>query len=107
MQVERLSAALASYGVDPKGWPTAAIILMLSGISRYLRTEESFGLDIGHAETIAFVDGDSLLAVYEIDGDVETAKANLRAAQTSGTMSRPVGMQLDPPPSVRYFRSGG
>ena len=43
-------------GVDPKKWPPAAIILMLSGISRYLRTEEAFDVDIGHAETIAVVE---------------------------------------------------
>jgi hypothetical protein len=49
--------------------------------------------------------GDTLLSVFELDTDVDTAKANLRAAQKSGRMTRPQGMQLDPPPSVRYFRS--
>lgn len=56
------------------------------------------------ARRLASVDGDTFIAIYEIEGDVEDAKAALRKAQSSGTMSRPVGVQLDPPPSVRYFR---
>jgi hypothetical protein len=55
------------------------------------------------ARLFAPLAGDSLLAIFELDADVETAKANLYAAQRSGALSRPVGMQLDPPPSVRYL----
>lgn len=47
------------------------------------------------------VDGETFIAIYEIEGDVEAAKAAL--AQASPGMSRPVGLQMDPPPSVRYF----
>jgi hypothetical protein len=50
------------------------------------------------------LDGMSFVAVYEIETDVETAKANLAAAQAAGTMSTPVGVRRDPPPSVRYLR---
>ena len=35
------------------------------------------------------VDGGSLVAVFELDTDVNTAKAKLRAAQTTGAMSPP------------------
>jgi len=56
MQLDRLASALESYGVDPKEWPPAAVIVLLSGISRYLRTDESFGIDIGHDETIELVE---------------------------------------------------
>ena len=56
------------------------------------------------ARRLESLDGTSFLALYEIDTDIETAKANLQAALKSGTMSKPVGVQLDPPPSVRYFR---
>jgi hypothetical protein len=51
----------------------------------------------------ALDDSDSYLAVYQIDSDVETARSNLAAA--ASTMSRPEGVKLDPPPTVRYFDS--
>jgi hypothetical protein len=50
------------------------------------------------------VDGDAFIAIYEIESDVEAARAALQRAQSSGTMSRPEGVQLNPPPIVRYFR---
>ena len=49
-------------------------------------------------------DDGSFLAVYEFDTEVDTAKANLKARQQSGQMSPPVGVALDPPPMMRYFR---
>jgi hypothetical protein len=58
---------------------------------------------IAAARRFQSLDGGSFVAVYEIEGDVEQAKANLAAAQGSGAMSRPVGVQLDPPPTVQWF----
>ena len=49
------------------------------------------------------VDGDGFLAIYELDVEPETAKANQSAAQASGTMTPPAGLRLDPPPTVRYY----
>ncbi|AYE93945.1 hypothetical protein C0J29_03195 [Mycobacterium paragordonae] len=49
------------------------------------------------------VDGDSFLTLYEIDTDVETARANLKAALASGRMSRPSAVHTEPPPAMRYF----
>jgi hypothetical protein len=49
--------------------------------------------------------GDSFIAVYEIEGELADAQAALRAAQQSGAMTAPSGVQLDPPPNVRYFAS--
>jgi hypothetical protein len=49
------------------------------------------------------VDGDSFLTLYEIDTDVETARANLKAALASGRMSRPSAVDTEPPPVMRYF----
>ena len=46
----------------------------------------------------------SFAAIYEIDTDVETARATLTDAMKKGSMSPPSGVQLDPPPSVRFFR---
>jgi hypothetical protein len=51
------------------------------------------------------VDGDGFLAIYELDVEPETAKANQSAAQASGTMTPPAGLRLDPPPTVRYYRA--
>lgn len=59
------------------------------------------------ARRFASADGTKFVAIYEIDGDVEAAKANLAAANASGTMSRPEGVQLDPPPTVNYFSTIG
>lgn len=48
-------------------------------------------------------DGETYVAVYEIDGDVAAAQANLAAARGAGTMTPPVGLRLDPPPVSRYL----
>ncbi|CAO5191994.1 Ethyl tert-butyl ether degradation EthD [Frankia sp. AiPs1] len=55
------------------------------------------------ARRLAAGDGDTFLVIYEIDGDVEVAKATLAAANAAGTMSPPKGLQLKPPPRVRYY----
>jgi hypothetical protein len=54
------------------------------------------------ARRLRAIDGESYLAVYEVD-DVDVAKAAMADAQASGKMSRPSGVQLDPPPSVQWF----
>jgi hypothetical protein len=62
---------------------------------------------IAGARRLEALEGGSFVAVYEIDGDVEVAKANLAAAQAAGAMSRPVGVRLDPPPTVQWFADIG
>ena len=57
--------------------------------------------------SVGDLDGDSFLVLYEITGDVEAAKGNLAAALKSGSMSRPVTVQLDPPPTMQYLRDIG
>jgi hypothetical protein len=59
------------------------------------------------ARRFATDDGTGFLAIYELDTDVATAKEALADAQSSGRMSPPVGLQVDPPPSVRYFNLRG
>jgi AcrR family transcriptional regulator len=56
MQLDGLAHVLEGYGLDPEEWPPAAIIVLLSGISRYLRTDEAFGVGLGHDETVALVE---------------------------------------------------
>jgi hypothetical protein len=55
------------------------------------------------ARRLQSLDSDTFIVLYEIEGDVEAAKAALKEAQASGSMTRPEGLQLDPPPQVRYF----
>ena len=55
-QLESLSTVLEGYGLDPTRWPPASVIVILSGISRFLLIEEAFDVDIGHAETIALLE---------------------------------------------------
>lgn len=49
-------------------------------------------------------DGESFVTLYEIDTDVDTARTRLRAAMAEGRMSKPVAVQTDPPPVMRYLR---
>jgi hypothetical protein len=54
------------------------------------------------ARRFAAVDGDTFLVVYEV-ADVDEAKAAMAERRSAGSMSRPVGVQLDPPPDVQWF----
>ena len=56
------------------------------------------------ARRLESLDSDTFIVIYEIEGDVEAARAALQRAQSTGAMSRPQGVQLSPPPTVRYFR---
>lgn len=49
-------------------------------------------------------DGSTFVAVYEIDTDIATARASLRAAFFAGSIARPTVVQQAPPPVQRYFR---
>jgi hypothetical protein len=48
-------------------------------------------------------DGESFVTLYEIDTDVDTARTNLRAALEGGQMSKPVAVETEPPPVMRYL----
>jgi AcrR family transcriptional regulator len=65
MQIEIVSTVLERYGIDPTRWPPATIILLMTGISRFMMIEEAFNVDIGHAETIAVVERH----IRELEGD--------------------------------------
>ena len=59
------------------------------------------------ARRYAAADGETFLAIYEIDVDLRTAMAALDAARASGTRSTPVGVATDPPPVIRFFEALG
>ena len=56
LQLKMLSSVLEDYGVDPASWPPATVILLLSGISRFVLIEKAFDVEIGHADTVALVE---------------------------------------------------
>lgn len=56
MQRKTLARALKGYGVDPEAWPASSVIVMLTGIARYLLIEQAFDVHLGHAETVALVE---------------------------------------------------
>ena len=56
LQLKMLSSVLEDYGVDPATWPPASVILLLSGISRFVLIEKAFDVEIGHADTVALVE---------------------------------------------------
>jgi hypothetical protein len=58
------------------------------------------------ARRLQALDGESFVAIYEVD-DVDRAKAGLAERQKSGNMTRPEGVQLDPPPTVQWFTDLG
>lgn len=56
IQLDGLTEVLAGYGIDPAQWPASAVLVILSGISRFLHIEDAFDVDIGHDETLALVE---------------------------------------------------
>jgi hypothetical protein len=54
------------------------------------------------ARRLAAEDGETFLAVYEVD-DVDAAKTALAERRSAGTMTPPQGVQLDPPPTVQWY----
>jgi AcrR family transcriptional regulator len=56
MQLRRLTRVLEDYGVDVKRWPAAALLLLMAGTARFLLLEDSFGVNVGHRETVALIE---------------------------------------------------
>ena len=79
VQLDALSGVLAGYGIDPEVWPPSAVILFMSGISRFLLMEEVYGLDIGHAEAIAIIERQIGL----LEGDRRTSERCSMAEHTT------------------------
>jgi AcrR family transcriptional regulator len=65
-QLRGFQALLARYDLDPDQWPPLVGAVLMSSISRFLVIErETLGLSIGHAETVAFVEG----LIRRLEGD--------------------------------------
>jgi AcrR family transcriptional regulator len=67
MQRKALTSALEGYGVDPSEWPASAVIVMMTGVARYLLIEQAFDVHLGHAETVTLVEEH----IRRLEGDRE------------------------------------
>lgn len=56
LQFEGLSTILAKYGVDTAQWPPEAVMLLMDAAARFMGEERSYGLNLGHAQTVAVVE---------------------------------------------------
>jgi AcrR family transcriptional regulator len=69
MELDVLSRVLQGHGIDVKRWPPVTIILAISAISQYMRVEEEFDIDTGHAEVISVIEH----YIRELEGERQTA----------------------------------
>lgn len=56
-QVALLTRILADLGLDAEKWPPLVLSLLMAGASRAIATEAAIGVNTGHAEALAFIDG--------------------------------------------------
>lgn len=56
LQFEGLSTILAKHGVDTTDWPPEAVMLLMDAAARFMGEERSYGLNLGHAQTITVVE---------------------------------------------------
>jgi AcrR family transcriptional regulator len=75
LQLERLTDVLAGYGVDLERWPTAALILLMAGTARFLLLEESFDVDVGHADAVALIERE----IHALEGERRHDDESVRA----------------------------
>ena len=74
MQLEAVTDVLERYGIDARAWPPAVIILVMTSISRQLLVEREFGVDLGHPQTIAFIERH----IRELEGARESSRGAAR-----------------------------
>ncbi|MBL7498442.1 TetR/AcrR family transcriptional regulator [Frankia sp. CNm7] len=70
LQLEALSDVLTGYGLDPRRWPPASLILVIAAVSRFLHIEDAFDVDIGHAELVAVIERE----IRALEGDRRPAR---------------------------------
>ncbi|WP_181696047.1 TetR/AcrR family transcriptional regulator [Nocardia sp. GTS18] len=63
LQLDAVSSALADHG--GAGYSPGALILLMSSVSRFLRMEEAFEVDTGHAEVVELIES----FLREVEGE--------------------------------------
>jgi hypothetical protein len=66
LQSKALGGVLQRYGVDPEEFPTNALLVLMTAVSRVIVMEENIGMTTGHTEMRALVE--RLLDRYEPAG---------------------------------------
>ena len=79
MQRKVLDRALERYGVDSQEWPASSVIVMMTGIARYLLIEQAFDVHLGHRETVALVEDH----IRRLEGDRQAVDDTAVAAAAS------------------------
>jgi AcrR family transcriptional regulator len=76
LQLEAVTDVLGRYGIDARVWPPAFVILVMTSISRQLLVEQAFGVDIGHPQTVAFIERH----IREVEGARSPSRRRTRTA---------------------------
>ncbi|RDI56116.1 TetR/AcrR family transcriptional regulator [Nocardia mexicana] len=56
LQLDAVTKILADYGYESDTYTPAAVVLLMSSISRFLRMEEAFDVDAGHDDVIRMIE---------------------------------------------------
>ena len=72
-------ACSLAFGFATETWPPTAVIVMMTGIARYLLIEEAFDVRLGHAETVALVERNT----RELEGEREPIDEDVLATGVS------------------------
>ncbi|MQY21732.1 TetR/AcrR family transcriptional regulator [Nocardia macrotermitis] len=65
LQLEEVARVLDGYGYHSETYTPAALVLLMSSVSRFLRMEEAFGVDAGHDDVTALLEK----LLRELEGD--------------------------------------
>ncbi|MGY0499460.1 TetR/AcrR family transcriptional regulator [Nocardia sp. FBN12] len=72
LQLDAVTAVFAEYGDNAAGYTPGALVLLMSSVSRFLRMEEAFDVDTGHADVIDLIE--SFLREVEGERDVSASE---------------------------------
>ncbi|WP_067902365.1 TetR/AcrR family transcriptional regulator [Nocardia vaccinii] len=56
LQLDEVTRVLDGYGYRSEVYTPAAVVLLMSSVSRFLRMEEAFGVDAGHRDVTALLE---------------------------------------------------
>ncbi|WP_067677705.1 TetR/AcrR family transcriptional regulator [Nocardia miyunensis] len=65
LQLDEVTRVLDGYGYRSETYTPAAVVLLMSSVSRFLRMEEAFGIDAGHRDVTALLE----TLLRELEGD--------------------------------------
>ncbi|MBY8859340.1 TetR/AcrR family transcriptional regulator [Nocardia sp. CA2R105] len=65
LQLDEVTRVLDGYDYHSETYTPAAVVLLMSSVSRFLRMEEAFGVDAGHRDVTALLE----TLLRELEGD--------------------------------------